>query len=112
MALVVVLLVALFSTRLKGPSGGGDGDGRSATWYVGRALVGVVVIVGLVAMTDGCEPDKSKPRDATTTTIERVTCTAYYEEDCPPVPAPLPPPPSVAPPATPDTAGIPDEVPA
>jgi hypothetical protein len=111
--LVVVLLVVLFSTRVKRPGDGSDGEGRSATWYVNRALVGVAVILVLAAMSDGCEPDKSKPTDATTTTIERVTCTAYYEEDCPPVPAPLPPPPTVvAPPATPNTAGIPDDIPA
>jgi hypothetical protein len=108
--LVVVLLVALFSTRAK-PAGGGDSEGRPATWYVNRALLGVLVILVLAAMSDGCEPDKSKPTDATTTTIERVTCTSYREEDCPPVPAPLPPPPAVdAPPATPNTAGIPDDV--
>lgn len=106
--LVVVLLVALFSTRVK-PAGRGDGEGRPATWYVNRALIGVLVVLVLAAMSDGCEPGKPKPSDATTTTIERVTCTSYREEDCPPAPAPLPP--TVdAPPATPNTAGIPDDI--
>lgn len=106
--LVVVVLVALLSTRVK-PAGRPDGEGRPATWYVSRALVAVLVVLVLAAMSDRCEPEKSKPLDATTTTMERVTCTSYREEDCPPVPAPLPPPVS-APPATPNTAGIPDDV--
>lgn len=103
--LVVVLLVALLSTRVK--PAGRDDEGRPATWYVNRALIGVLVVLVLAAMSDGCEPEKSKPDDATTT-IERVTCTSYREEDCPPVPAP--PAPIPAPPATPNTAGIPDGI--
>lgn len=105
--LVVVLLVALLSTRVK--PAGRDDEGRPATWYVNRALIGVLVVLVLAAMSDGCEPEKSKPDDATTTTVERVTCTSYREEDCPPVPAP-PPAPIPAPPATPNTAGIPDGI--
>jgi hypothetical protein len=116
--LVVVVLVALLvggliSTRFRGSrprSSGDEGGGRPLGWWLSRALMILVAVVVLGAMSDGCEPRKTKPF-TTETTIERVTCGSWKAEDCPPVSVPPTPPPTV-PPVTPGTAGIPDEVPA
>jgi hypothetical protein len=109
--LVVIVVAALVAhevrSRKTSPKAESEG-GRSLLTYVQWGLMAVIVFFLLGAMGDGCEDE---PQPGEPEPVERVTCTSYRAEDCPPV-TPVPTPPPTVPPATPHTGGIPEEVPA
>jgi hypothetical protein len=108
---VGALLAGRFALKAKS---GESGEGRQASWYITRGAALVAGVAVLAAMSQGCESDEKDKAGVPgeTTSIPRVTCTSYRAEDCPPA-VPVPPqPPQTFTPATPNTAGIPDEIPA
>jgi hypothetical protein len=113
--LVVLGVGGLIVYQFK-PAGepGDSGEGRPASWYITRAVGLLVAIWVLGAMSQGCEDDEKDKAvvPGETTSIPRVTCTSYKAEDCPPAVVVPPPPPQTFTPVTPNTAGIPDDVPA
>jgi hypothetical protein len=111
-ALVVLLIVGLVvheASRGRRKPEAEEGGSRPIGAILRWAAIAVAGLFLLSAMSDGCEdePDPGEPGAP----VERVTCGSYRAEDCPPV-TPAPPTTPPPPPATPNTAGIPEEVPA
>lgn len=112
--LVVALLVGLIVYEIESPkpkksSSDEEGSGRPIGTLLRWGLIAVVAVLVLGVMGEGCD-DEAGPGEPGAP-VERVTCGSYKAEDCPPV-TPAPPTTPPPPPATPNTAGIPEEVPA